>query len=120
MAIAQPTRREQQIAFWLTGGALYACWNLGTLIGALAGSAIDPTTFGLDVAFPAGFVAMIWPILSKTEARIAAVVGAAVCLIAVPVTPVGVPILLSVIGVLVGLRSPDDASVARLREEAGR
>ena len=120
MAVAQPTRREQQIAFWLTGGALYACWNLGTLIGALAGSAIDPTTFGLDVAFPAGFVAMIWPILSKTEARIAAVVGAAVSLIAVPVTPVGVPILLSVIGVLVGLRSPDDASVARLREEAGR
>jgi 4-azaleucine resistance transporter AzlC len=116
MAVAQPTRREQQIAFWLTGGALYVCWNLGTLIGALAGSAIDPTTYGLDVAFPAGFVAMVWPILSKTEARIAAVVGAVVCLIAVPMTPVGVPILLSVIGVLAGLRSPDDTVIDHVRE----
>lgn len=113
MAVAQPTRREQQIAFWLTGGALYLCWNVGTLIGALAGSAIDPTTYGLDVAFPAGFVAMVWPILSRTEARIAAAIGAAVCLIAVPVTPVGVPILLSVIGVLVGLRSADGAPTVR-------
>lgn len=110
MAVAQPTRREQQIAFWLTGGALYACWNLGTLIGALAGSAIDPETFGLDVAFPAGFIAMIWPLLSGVEARLAAIVGAIVCLVAVPFTPVGVPILLSVIGVLVGMRSPQTGS----------
>lgn len=109
MAVAQPTRREQQIAFWLTGGALYACWNLGTLIGALAGSAIDPQTYGLDVAFPAGFVAMIWPILTRREARIAAIVGAAVCLLTTPFTPVGVPILLSVIGVLAGLRQPGDS-----------
>lgn len=107
MAVAQPTRRSQQIAFWLTGGALYVCWNAGTLIGALAGSAIDPQTYGLDVAFPAGFVAMIWPILSVRRARIAALVGAAVCLVSVPWTPVGVPILLSVIGVLAGLRPTD-------------
>lgn len=110
MAVAQPTRREQQIAFWLTGGALYICWNAGTLIGALAGSAIDPETYGLDVAFPAGFVAMVWPILTRVEARIAAIVGAAVCLVTVPLTPVGVPILLSVIGVLVGLRPSMDRS----------
>ena len=110
MAVAQPTRREQQIAFWLTGGALYVCWNAGTLIGALAGSAIDPETYGLDVAFPAGFVAMVWPILTRVEARIAAVLGAAVCLVTVPLTPVGVPILLSVIGVLAGLRPSEDRS----------
>lgn len=107
MAVTQPTRRSQQIAFWLTGGALYVCWNAGTLIGALAGSAIDPQTYGLDVAFPAGFVAMIWPILSVRRARIAALVGAVVCLVSVPWTPVGVPILLSVIGVLAGLRPMD-------------
>ncbi len=106
MAVAQPTRREQQIAFWLTGGALYACWNIGTLIGALAGSAIDPTTYGLDVAFPAGFVAMIWPVLGRIEARVAAAIGAVICLLTTPWTPVGVPILLSVLGVLVGLRAP--------------
>lgn len=118
MAVAQPTRREQQIAFWLTGGALYTCWNLGTLIGALAGSAIDPQTYGLDVAFPAGFVAMIWPILTRTEARVAAVIGAAVCLVAVPITPVGVPILLSVIGVLAGLRPPQISTHVSARDHS--
>ena len=39
----------------------FVFWNLGTLVGALAGSAIDPQTFGLDAAFPAGFVAMVAP-----------------------------------------------------------
>lgn len=110
MAIAQPRRRDQQIAFWLTGFTLYTCWNLGTLIGALAGTAIDPTTFGLDVAFPAGFVAMVWPLFTNSSARWAAGIGAVVCIVTVPWTPVGVPILLSVLGVLVGLRD-DGASV---------
>ena len=106
MAIAQPDRRSQRIAFWFTGGALYVFWNLGTLIGALAGSAIDPNTYGLDAAFPAGFVAMVWPLLRDPRARLAAIIGGAVCLATVPFTPVGVPILLSVVGVLVGLQRP--------------
>jgi len=109
MAVAQPTRRAQQVAFWVTGVALYACWNIGTLIGALAGSAIDPKTFGLDVAFPAGFVAMVWPLLSDQRARLAALIGGAVCLLTVPFMPIGVPILLSVLGVLVGLQRPASA-----------
>lgn len=120
MAVAQPTRREQQIAFWLTGGALYVFWNLGTLIGALAGSAIDPETYGLDVAFPAGFVAMVWPILNRVEARLAAVIGAVVCVVTVPLTPVGVPVLLSVVGVLVGLRSPGTEQPGVRREVTPR
>lgn len=108
MAVAQPGRREQQIAFWLTGFALYTCWNVGTLIGALAGSAIDPTTYGLDVAFPAGFVAMVWPLLTRPSARSAAITGCVICLVTIPFTPVGVPILLSVVGVLAGVRGPND------------
>lgn len=118
MAVAQPRRREQQIAFWLTGFTLYTCWNLGTLIGALAGSAIDPRTFGLDAAFPAGFVAMIWPLLARNEARLAAAIGAIVCLALVPVTPVGVPILLSVVGVLVGVQTPRADAETMIRERS--
>ena len=106
MSVAQSDRRSQQIAFWLTAGALFACWNVGTLIGALTGSAIDPATFGLDAAFPAGFVAMMWPLLQERPARLAAIIGAGVCLVTIPFTPVGVPILLSVVGVLVGLQEP--------------
>jgi predicted branched-subunit amino acid permease len=109
MAVAQPDRRSQQVAFWVTGVALYAFWNLGTLIGALTGSAVDPNTFGLDAAFPAGFIAMVWPLFSDPRARKAAAIGGAICLITVPFTPIGVPILLSVFGVLVGLQKPVEA-----------
>jgi predicted branched-subunit amino acid permease len=109
MAVAQPDRRSQQVAFWVTGVALYAFWNLGTLIGALTGSAVDPNTFGLDAAFPAGFIAMVWPLFSDPRARKAAVIGGVICLATVPFTPIGVPILLSVFGVLVGLQKPVDA-----------
>ena len=109
MAVAQPNRRAQQVAFWVTGVALYTFWNLGTLIGALTGSAIDPNTFGLDAAFPAGFIAMVWPLFSDPRARKAATIGGAICLITVPFTPIGVPILLSVFGVLVGLQKPVEA-----------
>ena len=106
MSVTQPDRRRQQIAFWFTGLTLFSFWNLGTLIGALTGSAIDPKTFGLDAAFPAGFVAMVWPLLSDRRARTAAVLGSLICLVAIPIAPVGVPILLSSLAVLVGVQRP--------------
>jgi len=106
MAVAQRDPREQRVAFWVTGVSLYVCWNLGTLIGALAGSAIDPTTYGLDAAFPAAYVAMVRPLLADQRARAAAVIGALVCLVLVPSTPVGVPILCAALAVLVGLPAP--------------
>lgn len=111
MSVAQSDRRHGQIAFWFTGVTLYLFWNAGTLVGALTGSAIDPETFGLDAAFPAGFVAMVWPLLSDRRARLAAALGALICLASVSITPVGVPILLSALAVLVGLQRPVDGAV---------
>ena len=61
MATAQSEPSAVRRAFWVTGISVYVFWNLGTLIGALAGSAIDPARWGLDAAFPAGFVAMVAP-----------------------------------------------------------
>ena len=57
-------------------------WNLGTLIGALAGEAIDPETYGLDAAFPAAFVAMLAPHLRTRIGRAGcARCGALICLV---------------------------------------
>ena len=107
----RPTRSPcpQRVAFWVTGVTVYVCWNLGTLIGALAGSAIDPQTYGLDAAFPAGFVAMVAPQLRQRTGLIAGVLGAAICLVLIPFTPVGVPILCSSAAVLVGIPARRDA-----------
>jgi 4-azaleucine resistance transporter AzlC len=103
---AQPDLRRRRVAFWVTGVSLYVCWNLGTLVGALAGSAIDPATLGLDAAFPAAYVAMVMPHLRTRTGRLAAVLAAVICLALVPVLPVGLPILCASVAVLVGLRAP--------------
>lgn len=103
MAMAQRDPALRRVAFWVTGATIFVFWNLGTLAGALAGSAIDPETFGLDAAFPAAFVAMLWPLLRDARARVAGAVGATICLVLVPFTPVGVPILCAALAVAAGV-----------------
>ena len=107
MSVAQHDPTAQRAAFWITGLSVYVFWNTGTLIGALLGSAIDPVTFGLDAAFPAAYVAMVWPQLRTPRGRWAALLGSVLCLALVPVLPVGVPILCAALAVLVGV--PADA-----------
>jgi len=106
MALAQDDEPARRAAFWITGLSVFVFWNLGTLIGALIGNAINPETFGLDAAFPAAFVAMLWPHLRTSRGRIAAALGAIVCLSLIPFVPVGVPILCASLAVLVGVPVP--------------
>ncbi len=103
MSAAQSEPQTQRTAFWITGCSVYVFWNLGTLVGALAGTAIDPRTFGLDAAFPAAFVAMLWPLLRNGRGRLAAALGALICVSLIPFVPVGIPILCAALAVLVGV-----------------
>jgi 4-azaleucine resistance transporter AzlC len=106
MAAAQDDESNRAAAFWITGLSVYVFWNIGTLIGALLGSAIDPEVYGLDAAFPAAFVAMLWPLLAERRSARAALIGALVCLVLIPFAPVGVPILCAALGILVGVPRP--------------
>lgn len=106
MAAAQEDEAHRVAAFWITGLSVYLFWNVGTLIGALLGSAIDPKVFGLDAAFPAAFLAMLWPLLRERRSAMAALIGASVCLVLIPFVPVGVPILCAALGILVGVPQP--------------
>jgi 4-azaleucine resistance transporter AzlC len=77
----------------VTGALLYIVWILGTSIGALLGPVLgDPKRLGLDAAFPAGFVALLWPMLSGHHAVRCAIAGAAVALVLAPFTPPGIPL----------------------------
>ena len=67
----------------------------------------DPKTYGLDAAFPTGFVALLLPQLRTHPARTAAVIGAAIAIVLVPLSPVGVPILVASVGAGVGLLRAD-------------
>lgn len=96
MAVAQHDDAATRGAFWATGVSVFVFWNAATLLGALAGNAIgDPTMWGLDAAFPAGFIALMMPMLRERPKLAAALVGACIAVIAVPTTRAGVPILLA-------------------------
>jgi 4-azaleucine resistance transporter AzlC len=107
MAHAQGEPAAKRHAFLATGLAILVCWNLGTLAGALAGGALtDPRALGLDAIFPAVFLALLAPQLRAGGQRAvgAALAGAAIALVLVPLTPAGVPVMASVLGCVPFLR----------------
>jgi 4-azaleucine resistance transporter AzlC len=111
LALAQPTPELGRVAFYACGCALFVTWNVGTLIGALAGGAIaDPSALGLDAAFPASMVALLAPLLRRRDMRTAALAGGALALAATPFTAPGVPILIAAAGVLAARFVPGDAA----------
>jgi predicted branched-subunit amino acid permease len=106
-AIAQADPVQRRRAYWLTGGALLLAWNGGTLLGVLLGGAVsDPGRLGLDAAFPAGLLALLWPSLRDPVARRVALVGAAVALLATPLLPAGAPVLLALAGLVAAAPVP--------------
>ncbi len=116
MATAQSSPAAREQAFWITGIAVFLCWNISTALGAIAGDAIgDPEAFGLDAAFPAGYVALAVPHLASRAGRVAAATGTAIALLLVPFTPAGVPIVAAAAGVVPALfvsRGPGDGAEA--------
>ena len=63
----------------------------------------DPETYGLDAAFPAAFVALLVPHVRDVAGRVAALVGALVAVVCVPLTPAGVPMLAAAAAVIPAL-----------------
>ena len=80
-------------------------WVGGTAAGSLFGEALgDPEAIGLDAAFPALFLALLWPYLRERDGRMAAALGALVALVLVPLAPPGVPLVAASLVCLLGLR----------------
>jgi|TARA_B100001146_G_scaffold53779_1_gene47102 predicted branched-subunit amino acid permease len=104
MMSAQDDPEAARDAFWFTGLWLFAFWNVGTVVGVLAGGLLeDPGAWGLDAAFPAAFVALIVPHVRTRPGQVSAVLGAAIAVVAVPFTPAGAPMLIAALAVGPGL-----------------
>ena len=83
----------------------YPAWVLGTVAGALAGSAIgNPNALGLDAIFPAFFLGLLVGELRRPAARPVALLGAVIALALTPLAPAGVPIIAAALAALLGLR----------------
>lgn len=99
--LGQSGPQMRRRAFWTSGLALFGAWNVAVLIGALAGQVIgDTDAFGLDAAFPAVLLALVLPALRDGRTRTAALLGAIIALVATPVLPAGLPVLMSLLGLL--------------------
>ena len=108
MAVGQDTERDSRLGFYATGLAVFVLWNLATLIGALGARAIDdPSTYGLDAAASAAFVALLAPRMQSRAAWAVAFGAVTVALVLTPLVPSGVPVLCAaLVAFLVGWRHP--------------
>jgi 4-azaleucine resistance transporter AzlC len=80
-------------------------WIVGTAIGALGGNLIgDPGRLGLDVVFPAFFLALLAEELRDRRAVGVALIAGALALTLVPFVPPGVPVIAACAVALLGLR----------------
>jgi 4-azaleucine resistance transporter AzlC len=80
-------------------------WIVGTAVGALGGDFIgDPEKLGLDVIFPAFFLALLAEELRAARAIAVALIAAVLALSLVPFVPPGVPVIAACAAALLGLR----------------
>ena len=83
----------------------FLVWVVGTAVGVLAGDSIpDPEALGLDVLFPAFFLALLAAELRIPERRVIAAAAAVIALVLVPFAPAGVPIVAACGAVLLARR----------------
>ena len=95
-AAGQQDLEEQKRGFWVAGIGVYVLWNIFTVVGALLGDALgDPKAWGLDGAAVAAFLALLWPRLKGGESIAIASVCALATVLAIPLVPPGVPILVA-------------------------
>jgi branched chain amino acid efflux pump len=87
------------------GGLLYLGWVSSTAVGVLAGDSLtEPATLGLDAAFPALFLALLAPLISRGgKSAAAGLLGAGIALLLTPFAPAGVPVIAATTGCLAGL-----------------
>jgi 4-azaleucine resistance transporter AzlC len=106
MAHAQDEPADKRRAFLITALGIFVCWNAGTLIGAAGGGLLtDPRAFGLDAIFPAVFLALLIPQLRSRRAVRAALLGALIAVVLLPIAPAGVPVMAAVLACVPFLRS---------------
>jgi 4-azaleucine resistance transporter AzlC len=116
MAVGQTTPRARRFAFWTTGLILFSLWQLGSAVGALIGRAVNPADIGLDAAAPAVFLALLWPMLRRCEARWVALGGALLALALIPLVPPGIPVVAAAGVALIGGLLPSKEGAAQIKD----
>ena len=95
------TRHRLRVA----GASVWLFWVGATALGAYGGDLLgDVRTLGLDVAFPAAFIALLGPALRRPVGRRLALGGGVLALVAMQVLPAGLTVLAAGLAVVPFLR----------------
>lgn len=101
------TRRRLRVA----GTSVALFWVGSTAVGAYGGDLLgDVRIYGLDVAFPAAFLALLAPALRRRGGLRIALLAGVIALIMIQVLPNGPAVLLAGLAVLPGLRAASDGT----------
>lgn len=102
-----PERPDRRVLIG-SGVALWIGWVSGSALGSVLGPVVgDPATFGLDAAFPALFIGLLWPLLQRAEGRRAALAGAVTAAVLLALTSPGLALAgAAVAGLAAGGRDP--------------
>lgn len=104
VAVQQETPEAVEREFWRTTAAMMVGWFSGIVVGTFVGNVVgDIDRLGLDAVFPAALLAIIGNLIRAGDGRIAGIAGGVICILLIPVAPAGVPIILSVLGVVVAI-----------------
>lgn len=115
-AIAEPDPARKRVVYWSVAVALFVAWNVSVAIGALLGTVVgDTDALGIDAAFPAVLLALVLPSVRRRPLIVAVLVGAVIAVATTPFLPAGMPVLMSLIGLVFVLpsRLRGETSLAR-------
>ena len=101
--LSQSSNELKLSAYWLCGIAILFAWPIGVLSGYVLGSHLAyAKLLGIDTIFPVVLFALTFKALKRKSARKSAMTGAVISLATFPFLPLGIPILMSLFGLLVG------------------
>lgn len=104
IAVQQTNPEDVEREFWRTTAGMMIGWFPGVAVGTFLGDVLgDTSRFGLDALFPAALLAIIGNLLRTRDGRVAGIAGALLCLVLLPIVPAGLPIILSLGGVVVAV-----------------
>ncbi|MEN1968663.1 AzlC family ABC transporter permease [Lentibacillus sp. N15] len=101
--------------FGVVAGTFYVAWLVSSYIGAFIGTQVDPLKWGLDLAFPVTFVALLIPSLKGKPViatALSAIVIATVLMYVLPgneLTIIITGVLAPFVGLFVGKAAASDA-----------
>lgn len=100
--------RPDTRGYWIAAiGAVFIPWNVATIVGVVGGAAINPTTLGLDVVFPAAMAGIAVALITGRRELVAAVAGIASAVIGGLLVGPWVGIVAGgIIGPLIGMAVP--------------